>query len=83
MTACPVDIPSYPAGSRRGDWSYLKRVKLGNTCCHDLDELQTALIRAQGRLRHRRADDRARSRQGGYSVERVTWRSGGRATVGT
>ena len=51
-----------------GIWSYLKRVELGNTCCHDLDELQIALIRARERLRHKREVIRACSRQCGYSV---------------
>jgi transposase len=51
-----------------GIWNYLKRVELGNVCCHDLDDLRTALIRARERLRHKREVIRACSRQCGYSV---------------
>jgi hypothetical protein len=49
-----------------GIWSYLKRVELGNVCCHALEELQTARIRARERLRHKREVIRACSRQCGY-----------------
>jgi transposase len=51
-----------------GIWSYLKRVELANACCHDLNELRTALIRARERLRHKREVIRACSRQCGYLV---------------
>jgi transposase len=51
-----------------GIWNYLKRVELGNVCCHDLEEVQTALIRARERLRHKRDVIRACSRQCGYVV---------------
>jgi transposase len=37
-----------------GIWNYLKRVELANVCCPNLDSLQTELIRARERLRHRR-----------------------------
>lgn len=51
-----------------GIWNYLKRVELANVCCHDLDELGTALIQARERLRHKRHVIQACSRQCGYSV---------------
>lgn len=51
-----------------GIWNYLKRVELGNVCCTDLDHLSTALIRARGRLRHKREVIRSCSRQCGYSL---------------
>jgi transposase len=37
-----------------GIWNYLKRVELANVCAPDLDTLQTELIRARERLRHKR-----------------------------
>jgi transposase len=43
-------------------WNYLKRVELGNVCCHDLHELHLQLIRARERLRHKRAILRSCSR---------------------
>ena len=49
-----------------GIWNYLKRVELANTCCQDLSELRTALIRARERLRHKRDVIRACSRHCGY-----------------
>jgi transposase len=51
-----------------GVWNYLKRVELGNVCCHDLHELRLQLIRARERLRHKRAILRSCSRACGYSV---------------
>ena len=51
-----------------GSWNDLKRVELGNVCCHDLDDLRAALLRARERLRHKREVIRACSRQCGYSV---------------
>lgn len=51
-----------------GIWQYLKRVELGNVCCTDLDHLQTQLIRARERLRHKRDIIRSCSRQCGYLV---------------
>ena len=37
-----------------GIWNYLKRVELANVCCPNLASLQTELIRARERLRHKR-----------------------------
>ncbi len=51
-----------------GIWNYMKRVKLANICCRDLQELQTQVIRARERLRHKRAIIRACSRHCGYSL---------------
>jgi transposase len=51
-----------------GIWNYLKRVELANTCCHDLSELHTALIRARERLRHKREVICACSRHCGYVI---------------
>ena len=51
-----------------GIWNYLKRVELGNQCCHDLPELATALRRAKERLRHKRTVIQACIRQAGYLV---------------
>jgi len=51
-----------------GIWNYLKRVELANSCCHDLNELRTALIRARERLRHKSEVIHACSRQCGYSL---------------
>jgi transposase len=51
-----------------GIWNYLKRVELGNVCCANLDQLSRALIRARGRLRHKREIIRSCSQQCGYSV---------------
>ena len=38
---------------QEGVWSYLKRVELGNVCCHDLSELGMELKKAIHRLRHK------------------------------
>ena len=51
-----------------GIWNYLKRVELGNRCCHDLSELAVALRHAKERLRHKRAVIQACFRQAGYQV---------------
>lgn len=51
-----------------GIWNYLKRVELGNVCCPDLDHLQTHLIRARERLRHKTEIIQSCSRQCGYLV---------------
>jgi transposase len=37
-----------------GIWNYLKCRELGNVCCKDFAELDTALRRAKERLRHKR-----------------------------
>jgi transposase len=37
-----------------GIWNYLKCRELGNVCCRDFPELDTALRRAKERLRHKR-----------------------------
>jgi len=49
-----------------GIWNYLKRVELGNQCCHDLAELTTVLRRAKERLRHKRAVIQGCITQAGY-----------------
>jgi transposase len=51
-----------------GIWNYLKRVELGNLCCHDLRELALALRRAKERLRHKRTVIQACFTQAGYHV---------------
>jgi len=51
-----------------GIWTYLKRVELGNRCCHDLAELALAVRRAKERLRHKRHVIQACIRQAGYHV---------------
>jgi transposase len=51
-----------------GIWNDLKRVELGNRCCHDRAELALALRRAQERLRHKRHVIQACIRQAGYHV---------------
>ena len=38
---------------QEGVWGYLKRVELGNVCCHDLSELTQELKKAIHRLRHK------------------------------
>jgi hypothetical protein len=51
-----------------GIWNELKRVELGNRCCHDLTELARALRRAKERLRHTRSVIQACFFQAGYHV---------------
>ena len=51
-----------------GIWHDLKRVELGNLCCHDLTELALALRRAKERLRHKRSVIQACFLQAGYHV---------------
>jgi transposase len=51
-----------------GIWNYLKRVELGNVCCSDLAHLQTHLLRARERLRHKTEIITSCSRQCGYIV---------------
>ena len=51
-----------------GIWNYLKRVELGNVCCSDLAHLQTHLLRARERLRHKTDIIRSCSRQCGYTI---------------
>jgi transposase len=51
-----------------GIWNYLKRVELANVCCPDLDSLQTELIRARERLRHKRHLIRSCFAAGGLSL---------------
>jgi hypothetical protein len=46
----------------------LKRVELDTVCCRDLQELQTQVIRARERLRHKREIIRACSRHCGYAL---------------
>ena len=51
-----------------GIWNYLKRVELGNVCCSDLDELESELLRARERLRHKRDIIQACCRECGYAT---------------
>jgi len=51
-----------------GIWNYLKRVEVGNVCCHDLAELTTQVRLAEQRLRDKPDIIRACSRQCGYLV---------------
>lgn len=51
-----------------GIWNYLKRVELGNVCCHDLAELAEQVRLAERRLRDKPAIIRACSQQCGYLV---------------
>lgn len=51
-----------------GIWNYLKRVELGNVCCHDLAELAAQVQLAEQRLRSKPEIIRACSHQCGYSV---------------
>lgn len=37
-----------------GIWQYVKEVELANVCCPNIPELQTELVRARERLRHKR-----------------------------
>lgn len=51
-----------------GIWNYLKRVELANVCCPSLACLQTELIRARERLRHKRHIIRSCFSQCGISL---------------
>src|SRR5258708_15468732 len=51
-----------------GIWNYLKRVELGNRCCHDMAELALALRRAKERLRHKPHVIQACISHAGYHV---------------
>ena len=51
---------------QEGVWSYLKRVELGNVCCHNLTELAQELHKAIHRLRHKTEILRACVRQPGF-----------------
>src|SRR5579859_1495391 len=51
-----------------GIWNYLKRVEVGNVCCHDLAELTMQVRLAEQRLRDKPDIIRACSRQCGYLV---------------
>lgn len=51
-----------------GIWNYLKRVELGNVCCHDLTELKAQVQLAEQRLRNKPEITCACSRQCGYVV---------------
>lgn len=48
-----------------GLWSYLKRVELGNVCCHDLSELRIELRKAIERIRQKPAVIQSCFRQAG------------------
>jgi transposase len=50
-----AQLPSYAPelNPDEGVWNYLKRVELGNLCCHDLHELHSELRKAVARLRHK------------------------------
>ncbi len=49
-----------PEALDEGIWNYLNRVELANVCCPNLERLQTELIRARERLRHKRHIIRSR-----------------------
>jgi len=51
-----------------GIWNYLKRVELGNVCCHDMAELTEQVRLAEQRLRDKPEIIRACSRQCGYPI---------------
>ncbi len=63
-------LPSYAPDLNpdEGMWNYLKRVKLGNVCCPDLDYLHQELLRARERLRHKQEIIRSCALQCGYSL---------------
>lgn len=50
-----AQLPSYAPDLNpdEGVWNYLKRVELGNVCCHHLTELRDQLRKAIARLRHK------------------------------
>lgn len=50
-----AQLPSYAPDLNpdEGVWNYLKRVELGNVCCHHLAELRDELRKAIARLRHK------------------------------
>lgn len=51
--SCPaMPLSLHP---EEGIWNDLKRVELGNVCCQNLAHLQTELLRARERLRHKRS----------------------------
>jgi len=51
-----------------GIWNYLKCRELGNICCRDFTELDTALRRAKERLRHKRRVIRGCIAECGYRL---------------
>jgi len=51
-----------------GIWNYLKCRELGNVCCKDFTELDTALRRAKERLRHKRQVIRGCIAECGYHL---------------
>lgn len=51
-----------------GIWNYLKRVELGNVCCHTLPHLRRHLRLATARLRHKRSVIQACARECGYEL---------------
>jgi transposase len=51
-----------------GIWNYLKCRELGNVCCTDFAELDTALRRAKERLRHKRQVIRGCIAECGYHL---------------
>lgn len=62
-------LPGYAPdlNPEEGIWNYLKRVELGNVCCQNLAQLQTELLRARERLRHKRSLIRACMQACGYT----------------
>ncbi len=50
-----------------GIWNLLKRVELKNVCCGTLDQLETEVLRAKERLRHKRHVIRGCVAQCGYA----------------
>lgn len=61
-------LPSYAPdlNPAEGIWNYLKRVELGNVCCRDLEHLETELLHARERLRHKRDIIRSCAHECGY-----------------
>ena len=63
-------LPGYAPACNpdEGIWNYLKRVELANICCANLEELESAVIKARERLRHKREIIRACSLHAGYAT---------------
>jgi len=63
-------LPAYApeCNPQEGVWNLLKRRELKNLCCKDLDELDSALLLARARLRHRKQTLRQCFAHAGYSL---------------
>lgn len=61
-------LPGYAPdlNPEEGIWNYLKRVELGNVCCQNLAHLQTEIVRARERFRHKRTLIQACAHACGY-----------------